>query len=189
MILYEDSNLLSKSHLRYIQEGFTSNNVDWRYTDFSAYDVSERNSLCDYSFSTNVYDSFSNSMEKTFDILYPTFLIAMERMGIDTAELIRIRVGMITNVNAEYIHDAHVDYTFDHKTMILYLNDSDGYTYLYNEKYTPGDKVVKDPSELTLATKVSPEANKFFIFDGLHYHSSSCPIKHKRRLVVNYNFK
>ena len=78
---------------------------------------------------------------------------------------------------------AHVDYETPGRVLIIYVNDSDGDTILYNEKYT-GEKV----SELTERIRVSPKAGKAVMFDNFIYHAASNPASTPFRQIINMNF-
>lgn len=96
----------------------------------------------------------------------------------------RVRAGMFFSNGYSGIHFPHVDYYSPHKTMLYYVNDSDGDTILFNEKF---DENNKNPS-LSIMQSVSPKMGRAIIFDGLRYHSSSVPEKAKKRLTININF-
>jgi hypothetical protein len=79
-------------------------------------------------------------------------------------------------------------------TALFYLNDSDGDTIMYNEKYDPSSgynqydyykNVIKMP---TVQSTVTPEENKMFWFDGLQYHSSNSPTNVTKRFIINVNY-
>ena len=75
---------------------------------------------------------------------------------------------------------------------LLYLNDSDGETIVYNEKYDLQSNVGMADyilnKELTVMEKIECKSNRFVLFDELHYHSSTCPTNVDRRIALNFNF-
>jgi len=104
--------------------------------------------------------------------------------------LSRCRFGLITTTPYEIVHDAHVDFIdFKHKTGLLYLNDSDGDTILYNKFHKEGDEYPIKCSEQDISLRVSAKANRVYIFDGYQYHSSTAPMKNIYRLVMNFNYQ
>jgi len=65
----------------------------------------------------------------------------------------------------------HEDHNFDHKQILIYLNDADGDTVLLNKK---GNKEIK---------KITPEAYKILVMDRRdHYHFF--PTKGIRKVLV-----
>jgi hypothetical protein len=71
----------------------------------------------------------------------------------------------------------HVDSKNPHIVFLYYVNDSDGYTYIFGKE--------KD-SKLT--EKIMPQKGRLVIFDGSIYHSSSSPIENVR-CIINYNLE
>ena len=71
----------------------------------------------------------------------------------------------------------------------MYFNDSDGDTIVYNEQ----SPTVKIPNEtltnLTEKKRISPRENRLLIFDGSFIHTGHSPTNHRRRILLNCNFK
>jgi hypothetical protein len=120
---------------------------------------------------------------------------ALNRADISVNQMIRIRLGLITVTSVPIIHAPHVDLIQPHSTGLLYIDNSDGDTLIYNEKYDPENGLdvfnyykifLKD--ELTIKDKITPEQNKIVCFDGYRYHSSTSPTMHPRRIVINFNY-
>ena len=119
-----------------------------------------------------------------------------DKSNISIKDIYRIRLGLITPEENPKTNLAHVDHFINHYTFLLYLNDSDGDTVLYNEKFDP-EKCPDDEQginfiidhlggKLTVAKKVSPKPNRVVVFDGLQYHASTPPSK-SGRIAINYN--
>ena len=36
--------------------------------------------------------------------------------------------------------------------------------------------------------RIAPKKNRFVLFDGLYYHTSTNPIENENRVVINMNF-
>ena len=70
---------------------------------------------------------------------------------------------------------AHVDADMPHTTTLYYVNDSDGDTYFFD-------------NDGNIIKKVTPKKGRIVTFDGLTYHSSSCPRENSHRLVLNFNY-
>ena len=102
------------------------------------------------------------------------------------ADFIRIRAGMKTvkpGFSDSNYNLPHVDYRFPHTTALLYITESDGDTFLFNEQYTGTDL-----TEFTVKQRISPKPNRLIIFNGLCYHTASNPISNEIRIIVNINF-
>ena len=167
-------------------------NVEWHYMESAAYRNEPSN---DQSFThTALFDG-----QKTSDLLFlyeSALLAGLSKVELDVKYLIRLRCGMFLKSDKNHIHPPHVDHDFDHLTAILYLNDSDGETIIYKEKYDSSFGLdardylqMKLHNNVTEDFRVMPKANRMVIFDGLTYHSSSSPVNTNRRIAMNCNFK
>ncbi len=119
---------------------------------------------------------------------------ALSKTQQNVDELIRIRCSVTEQGHEHFVGGPHVDTDTPHMTALFYLNDSDGDTIMYNEKYDPSSgynqydyftKVIKEP---TVQSTVTPEENKMFWFDGLQYHSSNSPTTVTKRFIINVNY-
>lgn len=95
----------------------------------------------------------------------------------------RIKINLLTKKESKHLyHTPHVDYDFPHTTLLYYVNDSDGPTYFFNEKYDGSRK------KLTIHSKVEPRQGRFVLFDGHTFHASSNPQYHDYRCIINLNY-
>jgi hypothetical protein len=78
---------------------------------------------------------------------------------------------------------AHVDYETPGYVLLIYINDSEGETILYDQTYT-GEKV----TELTERIRVTPKAGRAVLFDNYIYHAVGSPVNNKFRHIINMNF-
>lgn len=174
------------------QHEMMSFNVEWHYMQSTSYKGETNNN--DESFThTALFDG-----QKTSDLLYlyeSVLLAGLSKAEVDVRSLIRLRCGMFMKTEKNIIHPPHVDYDFQHTTAILYINESDGDTILYKEKYDNSVNLdardyyqMKLDYKVTEDVRISPKPNRMVIFDGLTYHSSSSPVNVNRRIVMNCNF-
>ncbi len=96
----------------------------------------------------------------------------------------RIRIVMNTITDRPYLNGPHVDFKFPHKTALLYVNDADGNTLVYNERWAAGGH-----GPLTIAREITPVANRMVLFDGLRLHTGTTPTTTGRRVVLNINYE
>lgn len=106
-----------------------------------------------------------------------------KKNNIRVDDIIRIKANMILKNCDAGIHYPHVDADKDHLVFLYYVNDSDGDTIFFNEKYD-GSKI----DNLTVMSRVSPESGKAVVFDGRTYHASSSPSIGDYRCVINIDF-
>ena len=122
---------------------------------------------------------------------------AFENLEEEIPKIHRVRFGLILKSHKHKIHGPYVDHHAPHQTGLLYLNDSDGDTYFYDNYYDPSlderlsqfdyyQKHIKN--HLKFQQSVTPKSNKLVLFDGYQYHASSCPTKTQLRVVMNFNY-
>ena len=110
---------------------------------------------------------------------------ALETAGEKISEILRVRMIMNTITDKSYLTGAHTDQSIPHKTALLYMDDADGDTVIYKERYEPGEP---EPEIFTVIGEVNPKKNRLLIFDGLHYHAGTTPTKVARRVIMNINY-
>jgi hypothetical protein len=174
-------NILSKQVFSNLQAKIMSDATPWYFTESTAF-VEDNDIILDASFNHMVFNE--RPLSPIFDTLMLAFLQCLDKSDQVLEELYRIKIGLITATESNHVHKPHVDFNFQHKTALLYLNTSDGDTIFYNEMENG-----RPVENFTVKETVSPEENKFVFFDGLQYHSSSTPTKNKRRIVVNFNYR
>jgi hypothetical protein len=131
-------------------------------------------------YSQELYEEISKALFSTLD---------------DIIEIGRIRLICNTKSEEPSITHPHVDFDHAHQTALLYLNDSDGPTILYNEKYNPAlgigsrEKYKSIKDRLTVGATIEPQENRLIVFNGLNYHSGTVPVTTARRVVMNVNYK
>lgn len=128
----------------------------------------------------------NGSASVLFDKVIPLLYALEEKTKITIQEIYRIRIGLTTTVGKEVQHLPHVDLKQPHKVLLYYVNDSDGDTFIFNEKYSPEDE--DSVTNLTLKERVQPKRNRAILFDGLTYHNSSKPVKNTARYIINIDF-
>ena len=84
--------------------------------------------------------------------------------------LIRIKANLYPNVGVQKEDPMHIDYPFEHRAAILFINTNNGYT-----KFEDG-------------TKVEAIANRLVKFDAWKLHCSSRCTDAKVRLNINFNY-
>ena len=130
-----------------------------------------------------------------YNVIYPIILNIFDNLNEHINTVLRVRFALQTSIGKQFINDAHVDCSYEHKTAIFYIKNSDGNTIIYNEKYdttsglnteTYRQKILNN--QLTVNTEVSPVENTIVLFDGLTYHASQKPINASNRIVLNINY-
>ena len=113
----------------------------------------------------------------------------VEGFGYKIKDVLRLKFNMIQphpDFKEGMYNTAHIDdeEMAQHFVLIYYPIDSDGDTYLFNEKF---DKL-KKPKKLTIHKRISPKRNRCIMFKGNRFHASANPMKNEMRIVLNCNF-
>jgi hypothetical protein len=119
-----------------------------------------------------------------FDVVVTFFYFLEEKTGIVVDGIDRIKFNMLlkrSNPDDAY-NSPHIDMTErTYKSLLYYVTDSDGDTFIFNEKF--GDK-----KDLSVRQRISPKKGKAVVFDSNTWHASSNPRTHSNRLVLNFVF-
>ena len=115
-----------------------------------------------------------------------TDLLNKMKTGISCENIVRSRLDMTVYTPGGMRCDPHVDSPHPHVATIFYLNDSDGNTVIFNERFEGSAEI--DESKLTVQKEVEPKANRLIIFDGHYIHTGHVPAHHNNRVILNSNF-
>lgn len=164
----------------------------WYYLKSTAYNLTnEIKHPYDPSWVSMIYNN-NEAMSPLMNLAHSILIKALYDQNLTMSKLVRIRAGLTTRTPHPITHAPHVDWDDEHMTGLYYVNSSDGDTILYNE--------VRDPSleisslewgknhKFTIKKTIAPKADRFVIFNGLNYHSSTSPVNHDYRIIINYNW-
>lgn len=124
----------------------------------------------------------------------PVLKVMTEKTGLRVARVLRVRTRMtipIPGYTRECYSPPHVDmrdFASPYKTLVYYVNDSDGDFILFKDKYDPKTEAEIKMKNFTEETRVSPRKNRGLVFDGHTYHSGNAPMDHKHRILINFDF-
>jgi len=131
---------------------------------------------------------------KYFELVKPIIAQLQIETGKKIKSISRMKSNLLMyqkGIKEQYPHVDGFDVTgnglhdcFGKKTLLYYVNDSDGDTTLYNEYYT-GEYI----NELTVQQKVSPKMGRAVLFDSNQLHAGSGPENSDYRIVINTVFE
>jgi len=111
------------------------------------------------------------------DIFIPFILKVENYFNLDQYSLLRARLDMTVRSPENTLHIPHKDMNINHYVCILYCNDTDGDTIIYNETCKQ--------ENYTIQKKISPLKNRLVFFDGSYYHTGHSPSKNNYRILSN----
>ncbi len=125
----------------------------------------------------------------TYEFLKPLVYTIQDIMGdkMQLDSMMRCKMNILWQKESfpeNHWNVVHQDSDIESVSILYYVNESDGDTFLFNEFYEKG----KLPN-LTLAKRVSPKKNRVVLFDGRRYHAGSNPRHNRERIVINFVFK
>lgn len=181
----EITNIIDAEYQNQIYQYLTDVNFDWHFLEDATniYVNDTQNSTP--SFANLIYRSNTDS-NPHLEFFKPLIESILQKSNLKLDKLIRVRAGFL--LNTKYVlpsmpykyNTPHRDYEEEHYTAIYYVNDSDGDTFVFHEKEKSNDYKVMHKSR--------PDKGKVLLFDGLHYHASSCPKMCTKRIVLTLNF-
>ena len=154
-------NFLDQDYFDFVSGNILSCNFPWLYESKVANVDEDKDE--DYYFTHRLYEDFE-PRSSFFNELLPFF----EQLKVKA--LIRARILLYSNQGKQIIHDKHIDYHYEHKTALFYLNTNNGFT------------------ELEDGTKIESVANRLAIFDGSKPHNSSTCTDAKVRSLLSINY-
>jgi hypothetical protein len=132
-----------------------------------------------------------NINSDAFDTIFSKFNLAGIHEFINPSKFSfeRIKVNLLTPCLSRVKNLHHVPHVDSFKpntmSMIYYVCDSDGDTFIFNERYSKETI----PNKLTLKQRIEPKKGRAVFFDSDLYHASSPPSKKDFRCIVNSVFK
>lgn len=151
-------------------------------------------SIFDYSFA-HIALHDEKPISPMFNVVNPILTGVFEKLGIEFKKFLRFRFALQTPIDREYLNEIHIDSNKPHKSAIFYLNNSDGNTILYSNRYDPDSFISGADYKKRIGTdnfvilqEVEPIENRLLVFDGFHYHRSQRPTNHPSRIILNINF-
>lgn len=181
-----------------LQDWVLSADFPWFYIEHVSLDPIDNNIKNKEAIETDGYAHLFFDRETNIEAFTYTklddFNIHLEnKLGITKNDIIRSRASIKhpkIGYTTENYNLPHVDYFTPHLSLIYYVNDSDGDTRIFNEKFTPtpqGMNLGISYDTFTVKDTVEPKANRLLVINGLQYHTASNPIESKRRVIFNIN--
>ena len=190
-------NLLPESYAQHIYEGVNSPYFPWFFMNEIGIDYEYngrfKNSLISNPVGlTHVACADNEPNSNYFGLFQPVLYFLEQKTGVAFDKILRIRVRrtFYSKGHIEGMYNLpHVDMPSaePYKTLVYYVNDSDGDTFLFNETHKEGDSTIRD-EEVTIAMRSSPIRNNAVLFDGKTFHAGNAPVRHRERTIVNFDF-
>jgi hypothetical protein len=122
-----------------------------------------------------------------FDVVVPMFYFMEDKTGVALGDIERMKANLLVQKPIEdgTYNTPHIDVgDRGYKSLLYYVKDSDGDTYLFNETFAD-----RRGGALTLRRRVSPRKGKAILFNSNIWHASSHPRANATRVVLNFVFR
>ena len=163
----------------------TSTEFPWYYLEDTTYERTNKVSSKTPAWAHLLFGN-DGTRSPFLDKFTPVLNGVLDKANLKLNDVIRMRLGFLANTrysfpSQPYAHnEPHQDAEFPHYTAVWYLNEADGDLVIFNET---------EPSDTyTVLRKELPEYNKVVLFNGLHYHASTCPKLLTKRIALTMNF-
>lgn len=183
---FETKNILTEKEVEFINHNILGNNFPWYYEPVATTDKFQF-----FSHTLVVRDTgkINSDYFHFFKSIFDRFC---QKHKIKVNKITRAVLNL-TNQSLYKHGDPHVDHEFKHKVFMLYLNDIDGDTIIFDKKYIDNNQFTTIPLEkikkpFKKIKQIKPKFGKAVCWDGSYYHSPSYP-KKGRRVVVVFTFK
>lgn len=181
----EINNVIDQEYQDRIYNLVTDIQFPWHFMEDTTYEK-----ITDKASSTPVFGHLvyhpSQAQNPYADFFTPLVNAIAEQANMELKIVHRIRLGFLLNTKYTYsgspyqYNTVHRDMEIPHWTAVYYLNDCDGSTVIFretevSEKYYP-------------LHRSEPKKGKVVVFDGRHYHASTCPKIFNKRIACTINF-
>lgn len=150
-------NLLEYEQVESIEKELTSDTFPWFYQET----VANKQDIENYYFTHILY--MEGEQSKYFNVAIPVL------RKIKFKKLIRVKANLYPNINKVVKHPKHVDFNYQTKGALFYLNTNNGPTYVENKK-------------------IDSVKNRLLLFNASKQHNSTTCTDKKIRLNININY-
>jgi hypothetical protein len=174
----------------FLREAFT-----WTYNDATAKIIpGNKSAISDSNTKESIQFTHNLFTDGRFESEYVEYIQKImkaleEKEGIVCTTLYRAKCNLIpqdVSFGANEYHPPHIDskdITDNTYTLVYYVNNSDGDTFVFNEKYDD------EFENLTIAHRQTPKEGCGLLFKSNMYHASSSPVINDYRAVINIVFE
>lgn len=182
----EYKSFVDQNYQKEIYNKLTDINFPWHFMEDATFERANTPDTSTPCFANLLYHT-NYEKNPEYDFFIPLIDRLKETTQAQNFNLLRVRIGFLLNTkyslpSQPYRYNTpHRDYDQDHYVAVYYVNETDGDTVVFretelSEKFYP-------------LHKCTPEAGKLLLFNGWHYHSSTCPKIHTKRIAITINFQ
>lgn len=177
---------VSPSYLKAIQDSLTADSFDWHFQASQSLTEWDEYTIQDFGFSHGLLPPWQqNQFVETAPAYFMAPLIYQIKDHIEAQNILRVRLDMTVLHKEGYIHPPHIDVTPPHVAAIVYVNETDGPTVIYDHKGQFGGPF---PDQMEIKQTIDPKPGRLVVFDGSYVHTGYSPRAHQSRILINAVF-
>mgnify|MGYP003115170448 FL=1 len=185
MFYKESKNLLNQKEINFIKDIILGNSFPWYYHQASTTkECPVYTHTLIHRYNINEEKPVINS--NVFSFFEKIILKFCKKHGIKIKTFTRATLNSIS-FNKKKKVVAHVDHNFKHKVIMIYLNNTDGETIVYDKRFDNKNSLLLSHKMKILKT-IKPELYKIVCWDGSYYHAATYPKDNNRRVVFVATF-
>lgn len=196
-------NFLPQRYIDEIERICYSQDMTWTYCSDTIYTTPDKNNIWDKQLS-HVLFLDGKSTSEHYKFFMPILFLLEKELGFQIKQLLRLKINLTTTIpDSNLLFLPHIDSgdIEPYLAAILYINDSDGDTVIYENSISDrsilGDdrqyqeylENRKKTEKFVVKERIEFKRNRIAIFDGSHLHEAKWPTKHKDRIVLNIVFR
>ena len=173
-------NALDRGYFEHLNKKILHNgpNFQWMFNEKVATHDDDPNDEQFYFVSSfynnnNIENNFYYELKPLFDFL-------------EVKAIIRARAIMYTNQGKQIIHGSHIDFCYDHKAALLYMNTCNGFTLMCDDDWDRDKGDIRGRYEQ--GNKIMSVENRIAIHNGATPHCSSTCTDDRKRIVLAINY-
>ena len=180
-------NFLPQTYFDSLRDIVSSPDFSWGFFPNITAMNGKMDDINSYGFSYTIFNSINkHDVQETREswITLPALFSIQEKIKCKT--IVRARYDLTTYNPSSYRHPYHIDMNYCSKfvSTILYMNETDGNTLIYDEKVVNADDI-DYTKEYDIKESIDPVPNRLLVFDGHYVHTGHSPSKHKSRILLN----
>ena len=165
--------VLSKDLLNIIDKTIFGKNFKWYYNKSTIADNPKKYKNSYEHFQFTHWIIVNSEINSTIGAVLAELI---KPLPFNFEQIVRAKLNLLPQYKVESNRDKHniphTDLKKKHKVAIIYLDDSDGFTYLFND-------------DATVLKKIKPQRGQVLLFNGRIKHAGSHPIDSMKRVVFN----
>jgi hypothetical protein len=183
----EEKNFLTKKELKVINEYILGDNFPWFFQKCATTEKFPFFSHGLYS-RYDVFKEEPTENSKITSFFKPIIHRFCKKQNINIKKIARGCLNLSYYRGIYLSGDPHVDHEYDHKVLMIYLNDSSGDTLIYDKINTSNKCVIpleEIKTPMKIIKKIKPEQGKVVCWDGNYFHAASfCKPSEIRAVLV-----